>query len=701
MESQWSEETVSELGAIAGAGGHILDEGLVCLPCYEPAGAQIELNGEDLTRNVLLTGSIGSGKTVTLNALLSQLIAHRAGDPEHKLGLLVYDFKQDDTVAKVRAWAQEAGREADLRVLSAESPWRLSLFGDLRQQSDVETLVEELLVAAPREDINNPYWEQARRKRLSTALGILRLGTSGQISDADGLSFIRDLYLNGADSSALPQVVRFNQRIAQLPANLPVRHRLYLESLQSSMREWERLDPRTRSNEVSTLSNALQPLLNPSAQPYLHATGESAVDLADIVDKGQIVVVSLPAMTAPKLAGTIGRLVKARFYRAVQTRKLGYRDPGRIVGCVADEFPMVVTGGEGRFSDVTQLQSMRSMRCFLLAASQGVDALVRQIGEGEVSALLANINTHFLFKTHEPRVSAFAQRFWGMQPEVFELPRRETGPGGYATEAERAWHMQPVCSPQALARLQPGQAYVVVNGRTPQPFPYWVSGRFFDGSASDTPAGQSHRDDLEHYLAPLGADAPHGDPLSPAPAAAAQTGPSRRMPSARQWCNPSAPPPQPAWATEVWGARTSEQVAAFAREVSRHPKPLIHPNALTGIMSSGSGLDQQRLQHVLETAGLCSGKVGGLSSLPHTWLRALIQLLPQEDGEVWKCCGGIASITQCCGLLGIQTVNEPNEAQRSAQEIATTRLLRKLYPNPFRPLKRRDLIRLSLQTTIS
>ena len=37
---------------------HFLDEQHISLPCFEPAGSKVTLTGEDLTRNLLLTGSI-------------------------------------------------------------------------------------------------------------------------------------------------------------------------------------------------------------------------------------------------------------------------------------------------------------------------------------------------------------------------------------------------------------------------------------------------------------------------------------------------------------------------------------------------------------------------------------------------------------------------------------------------------------------
>ena len=587
---------------------------------------------------------------------------------------------------KVRAWAREAGREADLQVLSAATPFRLSLFGGLKKQADVEPLLEELLVAAPREDTSNPYWELARRKRLRTALGILRLGTDGPIPDSVGLAFIRDLFINSSPADDLLPVKRFKDLMERLPAGLPGSHRLYLDSLLSGLKEWEYLDSRTKSNETSTLSNAIYPLLEPTAEPFLHGKGDEVVDPAQVVSEGRILVASLPAMTSPGVTGLIARLIKARFYGAVQSRKIGYADPGRLVGCIADEFPMIVTGGEGRFSDVTQLQSMRSMRCFLIAASQGMEAIARQIGPGETSALLANINSHFIFKTHEPAVFGFSQRFWGQRPECLRLPKPASA------QTPPVWQMRPVCSPQDLAGLQPGQAFVVLNGRVPDDHPRWFVGRFFNGSARassgvETTDTNPEVAELESFLHPGGAQ------RQPAPG---------RMPSAREMF-------------EHFGIREDEgeelepdsfpglpmHAAILSEMMSPKPGYLTDPRLIERVSPIASQEERDALQTALRTAGLIEGSIAGLGTLPHSWVRGLRVLLPHIDPKAWSDNGGIAEIRQASGVLCIRSQYTPDSIQLRRQMDVSTRILRGLYPNPFRPIKRRDRVRLSLQRIIS
>lgn len=475
---------------------HDLPCRILSLPCYEPGGLRIDLTGEALTRNTLLTGAVGSGKTTTLNEMLYQLIGYRADEPAHKAGLLIFDFKQDDTVGKVRAWAREHGREADVRVLCEGSPHHLDLFGGFTSLAQLESTVDALTAAAPREDPGNPYWEHARRKRLTMALGLWRLVKGGRLENGDTLAFLQRFLSAGVFSADIPEVEAFEDMAARLPADLPERLRLFIGMIRTGIREWKELDGRTRSNEQSTLSNMLAPLTGYAAYGYLGQAGRTPLDLREIVDAGRIVVVSAPALSEPKLASCIGRLVKSQFYAAVQGRALGYTDAGRMAGIIMDEFPLIATGDTGRFSDVTQLQALRSMRGFAIAATQGFKAISRRIGAEDTEALLAQFHQHFFFKTRESAVCSYANRLFGTKPAAPPPPQGifAAAPDFGAAEAAAAAAREPTCTPDELGRMEPGQAYVWTEELRALHAPVWLAGRH---SPPDTAAAARPAEDEE------------------------------------------------------------------------------------------------------------------------------------------------------------------------------------------------------------
>jgi len=483
---------------------HDLTRNILRLPCYEPAGTSIELDGEALTRNILLTGAIGSGKTSTLNRMLSQLIAYRAGEAESKMGLLIFDFKNDGTAERVRAWAKAVGRGDDVVELSAESDTRLELFDNFSSLANLEEVTDSLLTAMPPENGDNRYFETARRKRVESFLGIYRLITKGPLYGPDVLEFINACACSGMASgirvSPPEDLARFEAMVEALSngslGNVPERLEKSIYRLDTSLCEWKMLDGRTRSNEQSTLTNLLQIYTSYAAFDFLGGREKEVVRIEDVVDKGQLIVVTASALRTPHLASTLGRWMKARFFTHLHSRQLSYDSSRRMAGLILDEYPLVATGGEQGFSDLTHLQAMRAMRGFTIAATQGFEALRRVLGPDEVAALLAQFDQHFFFQSKEAAVANFTESLWGRVADWqasprshwrpgasdLSLPSLPPMPGAYSAE----WKAR-VGVPE-LAALQPGEAWVWARGTQGSRKPFWLVPLHASGTTAANPA---------------------------------------------------------------------------------------------------------------------------------------------------------------------------------------------------------------------
>lgn len=470
---------------------HDLPQTILRLPCYEPAGSEIALTGEALTRNTLLTGAIGSGKTSTLNRMLSQLIAYRADEADAKIGLLIFDFKDDGTAERVRSWARAAGRLGDVEELSAKSPSRLELFEGFQSMAQLEETTESMLTALPPETGENSYFEAARRKRLECALGIYRLVKSGTLYGPEVLSFI-DAYISSGSGHGIKveppeEIARFEAMAEALYANkaheIPEQLQSTIDRLCTNLNEWQMLDPRTRSNEQSTVTNLLQVYMGFAAHDFFGGRDKQVVRVDDVIESGKILVVTVSALRTPQLASMIGRWMKSRFFAKLHGRELDYGTPGRLAGLILDEYPLVATGGEHRFSDLTHLQAMRAVRGFTIAATQGFEALIRRLGASETRALLAQFDQHFFFQSKEAAVAGLTESLWGRLPKWQAMPRKPaeepplTFPGDHAprpTSVPYSVEWKPRVGIAELAALQTGEAWVWAPGTQAKAHPHWL-----------------------------------------------------------------------------------------------------------------------------------------------------------------------------------------------------------------------------------
>ena len=99
-------------------------------------------------------------------------------------------------------------------------------------------------------------------------------------------------------------------------------------------------------------------------------------------------------------ASAICKLLKSDVYGSIQARK----NPSRPAGIVMDEFPLVATDGENISGDGFNMQTIRSKRGFVIAATQGLVRVDLAIGESARRRLMTNFNNVFVFKSNEREV---------------------------------------------------------------------------------------------------------------------------------------------------------------------------------------------------------------------------------------------------------------------------------------------------------
>ena len=464
---------------------------MIRLPCYEPAGRVLELSPDDLTRHVIAFGSTGSGKTTALiNPVLRQLLAWRANEPGLRPGLLVLDPKGDDSAAKVREFAREAGRESDLVVLSAGGNAWFDLLGGLERLDQIEFYASRLLAGTRDLGKENAYWTESRDGLVHTALTLM-LANGSRVRFAEVVSFMQEWWFT-PDSRQMDPAVEFVKQLLCEGMLRPLSQRR-LELALAEVKNWRNLDPRTKETHRGTLHNALRPLLSSVAHAFF-APKPVEFRPRSVLD-GKILVVSLDAVSHPDLARLIFRIVRQDFYAAVQSRKVVRPDQDRLCGLVADELALSVMP-----ADVQALSVIRAKGGIVVAAAQSVNGLDEVLGWRGREALLANFNSVFFFAARESALDEYAMLTLG----TTERRHRQTITSDQGDVLVRGQSesliREPVCAPGTLSRLQQHQAFAKLADGTCTESPVWLQPMFFDSA----PTTQSQvPDDLSQAVSKL------------------------------------------------------------------------------------------------------------------------------------------------------------------------------------------------------
>ena len=170
--------------------------------------------------------------------------------------------------------------------------------------------------------------------------------------------------------------------------------------------------------------------------------------------------------------------MKADFYKSVFGRK---RD-GRLVMLVCDEYHLAVTAGNARYDDCHALPLMRTQNAGVIGATQTLAGIDRVIGNLNRRVLLGNFGTVFFLRSTEAEVEAWAQQLCGSVEETVteHIRVRDSRTTHRSAEEYEQTVMRkvrrPVCGPGALARLEPGQAFLLQVGSATSVDPIWIAG---------------------------------------------------------------------------------------------------------------------------------------------------------------------------------------------------------------------------------
>lgn len=437
-----------------------MTESLIELECFEPAGAKLEFGRNDLLGHSLALGGSGSGKTSRLVLPMIRQLIHS----EERIGLVILDTKADGQMsAAVRSAVADAGREEDLVVIDGSGEHTLDIFGDSAHFSleDVDALTSLLGSLIPR-DMRNLYWEQTFEALLRQAIRLMLLKEQPHINYPNLIGqLIRYVLLHRLqDPYYKIQVERLNtQRAQQAP---PIQ--CVYDEVVATHRMWDTLDVRTRSNLQSMSASLTGPMNTPLAHRYFN--GGSTFSVAEVADKGKILLVSVDGIRQAKVAQLVARIVKGRFYEAILKRT--FATSHQLSGLVLDDWPTAITSGWGNlYSDIEALAMIRSRGGFLVTSAQSLSALDSIVGVTDRRAALANFANLIFFRGRDPEVDRLAANYLGERKDrlvdtsLHDIPKT-TNRVTYPIRHEREIRV-PAVPVGALARLATGETYALVG----------------------------------------------------------------------------------------------------------------------------------------------------------------------------------------------------------------------------------------------
>ena len=347
-----------------------------------------------LYQNILVTGTIGTGKTSSaMYPLTKQLIEYCSNDTKNKVGMLVLDVKGNYFI-KVTEFAKQFNRENDLIVISLGGKYKYNPLHkpNLKPTVLANRLKTILLLFSPNN--SESYWLDKVEQILAECIKLCRLYNDGYVTFeeihklvsienyyAEKIEYLRKKFLN-------------NEFTKEDTYNL-------LSSLNFFQKEFLALDQRTLSilkSEITRITNVfvsdyeVYKTFNPPKEEL------NFFGFEDLINTGKIVVLNMNISEYKVLSKIIATYLILDFQTEVMARLANnFKNSSRTVAFISDEYHEYCTSSDSEF-----YAQSREARCINIVATQSYTSLLNTLNNKyAVDVIVQNLVNKFWFRTDD------------------------------------------------------------------------------------------------------------------------------------------------------------------------------------------------------------------------------------------------------------------------------------------------------------
>ena len=367
----------------------------------------IKIPEKSLYQNILVTGTIGTGKTSSaMYPFTKQLIEYKSNSTNEKLGMLILDVK-GNYFSKVYEYCSHAKRLNDLITidLSGNIKYNPLHKPNLKPSVLADRLKTILLLFSPNN--SESFWLDKVETVLTECIKLVRLYNNGYVTfeELHNLVVFPDYYKSKV--SILREKFVNNLFSSEDIYNL-------LSALNFFEKEYFGLDSRTLSilkSEITRITNlfisdySVKNIFSPN-QEELNFLGFS-----DVVNSGKIVVLNMNIAEYRNLSKVIAAYLKLDFQSEVISRlnKENFNDnselsllldqkySNRPVCFISDEYHEYVT-----LTDAAFFAESREAKCINLVATQSYTSLLNTLNNSNsVKVIVQNLVNKLWFRSDD------------------------------------------------------------------------------------------------------------------------------------------------------------------------------------------------------------------------------------------------------------------------------------------------------------
>lgn len=359
-----------------------------------------------LYQNMIITGTIGSGKTSSaMYPFTKQLIKYKNDISDKKIGMLILDVKGNYHY-KVSEFCKEFNRQNDLITIELGGKYKYNPLNKPNLKASILANRLKTILLLFSENNSESYWLDKAEQILEHSIKLCRLYNDNYVNFTEIHKLITNKNYYYSKIQILRNKFLNNEFTEQDCYNLNT-------AITFFENEFLKLDDRTMSilkSEITRITNCFvsdYQVLN-TFNP--EKNGDNLNSLSDILSKGKIVILNMNISEYKNLSKIIAAYLKLDFQTEVLSN-LAKDNISRTVAFISDEYHEYVTSTDADF-----FAQSREAKCINIVATQSYTSLLKTLNnESAVKVIIQNLINKIWLRTDDSFTIEEAQKQIGKE----------------------------------------------------------------------------------------------------------------------------------------------------------------------------------------------------------------------------------------------------------------------------------------------
>ena len=357
------------------------------------SGKTLAIPEYGLFQNILITGTIGSGKTSSaMYPFTKQLLEYKYNDANSKIGMLILDVK-GNYFSQVYNYAQNIGRLDDLIEIKIKGKYFYNPLDKpfLKPSVIANQLKTILLLFSPNN--SESYWLDKAEAVLTEAIKLCRLYNNNYVTFTEIHNLVTKPDYYHEKIANLREKFTKNELSKKQIYNL-------LSAINFFEKEFLSLDLRTLNilrSEITRITNCFvsdfeveRTFCPPKNKINFHG-------FKDVINLGKIVVLNMNINEFRNLSKIISAYLKIDFQTEVMRRLTKKNISNRVVAFISDEYSEYVTSTDANF-----FSQSREARCINIISTQSYNSILNTLNNKySTEIIVQNLVNKIWFRTDD------------------------------------------------------------------------------------------------------------------------------------------------------------------------------------------------------------------------------------------------------------------------------------------------------------